>query len=70
MTVHVVSISKEAFAEVFAAMPPFQRKVWLGDEVPQPNFWLYGDNGEVVLFTSAQIEKRECYRLTVKAVLL
>lgn len=53
---HVVTLSKEAYAEIKSALPPESRFTNV-EEWGFNHFWLYDPNGDIVIFTPDPIEK-------------
>ena len=59
---HVVSISREAYAEIKSALPPASRFTNV-EQWGFNHFWLYDPCGDVVIFTPEPIVKLHSAKL-------
>ena len=56
---HIVSLPKEVYCQLEQALSPSVLTTWVDGPLPSPHFWLLSAEGDLVVFTPVQIEKRE-----------
>jgi hypothetical protein len=61
-TAHVISLSREAYGEFVAALPPKSRFVNV-EEWGFTHIWLYDPTGDVIIITPEPIVKLEAQRV-------
>lgn len=62
MNAYIVSLSREAFAEIAQKLPPASRCVSVG-VFPSPHYWLLDDAGNVIVLTPVPVERGASIRV-------
>jgi hypothetical protein len=63
-TAYIVSVSREAFAEIAENLPPISRLVDT-EQFPAPHFLLFDDQGNTIVLTPVPVEKLPSTKLVL-----